>query len=578
MKKKIGIQLAVATALPLAALFSIQASAPYWPTAAYHLAIEQEKGTVKSITAEKKWLLLPVKNGAKKRKVQLLLDGKPLRTCDIELADAQPDWYAYLDISAWKGEKLELAVDTLPPASQALTLIKQDDKELDGATAYHEPLRAQFHFSPKRGWNNDPNGLVYYNGEYHLFFQHNPYGVLWGNMHWGHAVSKDLVHWKEIGEALYPDSFGTMFSGSGIVDKGNSSGFGTAENPPMVLFYTAEGSWMQGLAYSTDGRTFKKTDHPVIPKITEGNRDPKVIWHEPSKHWVMVFYVAEANEQHTMHFFTSTNLKDWEEASVINGGKGDDRYLFECPEFFEIPIEGTNEKKWILTGANSQYAIGSFDGKTFVPEVERLNGQFGRDFYAAQTFNNEPKGRRIEIGWWRTHTNIGRNSFNQSMSIPMELKLIQTPEGPRLSRTPVAELQSLRGKAHRFEQLKVGAGQTESVPGVEAELMEIHAVLLPAEAKSMQLNIRGLDVSYDVKTEELRIDGVKAHLPLSDGKLDLTIYADRTGLELFANNGLFFMPINKNLDANQRGLSLTANGGDAQCEQLLVYELKSIWD
>src|SRR5680860_56968 len=377
-----------------------------------------------TITANKKWLLLPIKNGVEKRNLEISIKGEVLRAFDIEMADDSPDWYAYLDISKWKGEELEIRIDSLD-YQHGFDLIKQSDKE-DNDQLYQKPQRGQLHFSPKRGWNNDPNGLVYYKGEYHLFFQHNPYGVLWGNMHWGHAVSTDLVHWKELDIALYPDGFGSMFSGGGIVDIDNTSGLGAGSNPPLILFYTAANSWIQGLAYSQDGRNFEKTG-PILSKISDGNRDPKVIWHEPSKRWVMVLYVAQENNQHTIHFLTSTNLKKWELASVFNGGIGDDRYLFECPEFFELPVEGsTGEKKWVLTGANNEYAIGTFDGKVFKPEEERLNGQYGRGFYAPQTFSNEPNGRRIELGWWRTNTNeIGAN-FNQSMSIPMEFNLIKT--------------------------------------------------------------------------------------------------------------------------------------------------------
>ena len=284
-----------------------------------------------SIIAQKKWLLLPVKNGVEKQKVEIRFQEEEVYSFDIELANEEPDWYAHLDLSDWKGKNLKIGTDSVQDNKNAFSLIKQSEKELDLGTLYHERKRGQFHFSPKRGWNNDPNGLVYYKGEYHLFFQHNPYGVLWGNMHWGHAVSKDLVHWKEVGEALYPDEYGTMFSGSGVVDEHNTSGFGEGSNAPMVIFYTAADAWIQGLAYSNDGRKFKKIE-PIVPKITDGNRDPKVIWYEPTKKWIMVLYVEKEN-QHTMHFFTSSNLTDWELASVVKGGIGDDRYLFECPNF-----------------------------------------------------------------------------------------------------------------------------------------------------------------------------------------------------------------------------------------------------
>jgi len=578
MKKNKWIKLALVTTLPMVAAVQLPAK-PLHSVIPIITIDDRHDAPVKNITAEKKWLLLPVKNGAPKQKIEIRVQGKPVRSFDIELANGQPDWYAYLDISAWHGQQLEISSDNEKAMSTAFDGIKQEDQELDAQQLYHEPNRGLFHFSPKRGWNNDPNGLVYYKGEYHLFFQHNPYGAQWGNMHWGHAVSKDLVHWDEVGEALYPDSYGTMFSGSGVVDVDNTSGLGSKSNPPMVLFYTAaERSWTQGMAYSTDGRKFTKLDRPVVPKIQQDNRDPKVIWYAPAKHWVMVVYVPEANEQHTMHFLTSTNLKDWKEASVLKGGIGNDRYLFECPEFFELPIEGTQEKKWVLTGANSQYAIGSFDGQTFAPEIERLNGQRGRDFYAAQTYNDEPKGRRVEIGWWRTHTDGNGSKFNQSMSIPMELKLVQTSKGPRLSRTPIEELSSLREKHQRFNAVSLKNGQAFTVDGADTEALEIRTTLTPGDASMIHLNIRGVDVFYNVSEEELSVDGMSGHAGLSDeGKLDLTIYVDRTGLEIFADKGLLFMPINKNIAAEGKGLLLKTTGGDAECDQLDVYTLKSIW-
>lgn len=532
-----------------------------------------------SFKGKKNWLVLPVKNGSPKRNLELWVDGKLERWFDIELAEGAPDWYAYLDISEWKGEPMELRVDQLSPDSKVFTPVRQSNEDTNEGTLYGEKLRGQFHFSPKRGWNNDPNGLVYYKGEYHLFFQHNPYGRQWGNMHWGHAVSRDLVHWKQLNIALYPDQTGPMFSGGAVVDTKNTSGLGTTENPPMVLFFTGAKTWEQGLAWSTDGRNFKKADRPVVPMITEGNRDPKVVWHEPSQKWVMVFYVEREDGQHTMQFLTSPDLKNWTKTSIAKGGKGDDRYLFECPEFFELPVEGSfGETKWILTGANSEYAIGTFDGVTFHPETERLNGQLGRDFYAAQTFSNEPKGRRIEIGWWRTHTDKEGMPFNQSMSIPLELKLERRPEGLRLTRTPVPELESLRGAPRRFGGLTLKEGASNPLSGVNGELFEIRMEFDPGSAREIRMNVRGLPVIYNVEMEELSVDGVTAAVPLQNGKQDFIMYADRTGLEIFAAGGLVFMPVNFNLDPDNQSLSLSTKGGAATFSELTVYELKNIWE
>ena len=248
---------------------------------------------------ENRYLNLPIKNGAPKRIVTTLVDGKAEVRSDIELADGAPDWWAFMDVSAWHGKTVTLQVDKLPEGSTALSLIEPSDSIQGADNLYHEPLRGQFHFSPRRGWNNDPNGLSFYRGEYHLFYQHNPYGWGWGNMHWGHAVSRDLVHWQELSDAIAPEDLNlrTMYSGSAVVDWENSSGFGKPGRPAHVLIYTSAGNpTLQCLAYSTDGRTYTKySGNPVVKQITRGNRDPKVMWYAPEKKWVMCLYVSLNN-------------------------------------------------------------------------------------------------------------------------------------------------------------------------------------------------------------------------------------------------------------------------------------------
>ncbi|MEN9674120.1 MAG: Levanase precursor, partial [Verrucomicrobiota bacterium] len=288
-----------------------------------------------------RYLNLPIRDGAPNRKVTLWVEGRPVVVNDIGLADGQPHWWAPMDVSAWTGKTVTLQVDRLPGDSQALSSVEPADTIRGAGDLYREPLRGQFHFSPQRGWNNDPNGLVFFRGEYHLFFQHNPYGWGWGNMHWGHAVSRDLVHWKELGDVLAPDELGPMFSGSAVVDWNNTSGLGTNGKPPLVLIYTAAGNpTVQCLASSTDGRHFTKfSGNPVLPQVTGGNRDPKVMWHEPTQRWVMVLYVTLSGGRHTVHFYTSPNLREWSLASVAEGIAGSN-YLYECPDFFELPVDG----------------------------------------------------------------------------------------------------------------------------------------------------------------------------------------------------------------------------------------------
>lgn len=527
--------------------------------------------------ATSRYLHLPIKNGAAKRVVTLLVDGQPVVKNDIELADAAPDWWAPMEVSAWQGRSLTLRVDRLHEDSEGLRSIEQSDTLKDAENLYREPLRGQFHFSPKRGWNNDPNGCVFYNGEYHLFFQHNPYGWGWGNMHWGHAVSKDLVHWEELGDKLLPDDMGPMFSGSAVVDWKNTSGFGKDGKPPLVLFYTAAGNpTVQGMAYSTDGRTFTKySGNPIVKEITGGNRDPKVIWHEPTQQWVMTLYV-EWQGRHTIHFFTSPNLKDWKLASISNGDAQGGRFLFECPDFFELPVDGdASRKKWVLLGADSAYALGSFDGKRFLPDVTRLPGQRGKGFYAAQSFSDVPDGRRIFIGWWQTETK--GMPFNQSMTVPLELKLTQTDDGPRMTFAPVKELEVLRAKTHTLGALTLKPGDTNPLDAIRAELVEVRVEFEPGEAKHVVCNIRDIMVEYDVAKQELSVAGHRAPAPLRDGRQRLTIYCDRTGAEVFASDGLCYVPMPYNTKADNTRLFLETRGGAAKITALEVHELRSAW-
>jgi len=536
------------------------------------------KDAQRALTAEDRYLHLPIRNGATKRLVTLLVDDQVIVRNDIELADGDADWWASMDVSPWKGRALTIRVDKLPEGSTALSSIHSSDRFKDLERLYREPLRGQFHFSPQRGWNNDPNGCVYYNGEYHLFFQHNPYGWGWGNMHWGHAVSKDLVHWEELGETLMPDSMGPMFSGSAVVDWNNTSGFGTPTNPPLVLIYTAAGNpTVQGIAYSTDGRTFTKySGNPVLKQITGGNRDPKVFWHEPTQKWVMVLYV-ELQGKHTIHFFTSPNLRDWTLASVTEGIAGT-AYLFECPDFFELPIDGdATNQKWVLLGANSEYAVGTFDGIKFTPEQSKLPGHRGRGFYAPQTFSDIPKSdkRRIQIGWFQTETR--GMSFNQSMTIPLELKLVSTDDGPRMTFTPIEQLEALRTKTTTFEAMVLKPGDRNPLDDLELELLEIRTEIEPGNASEIVFNVRDAMIIYQTAKQEISVDGQRAAAPLLEGKLRLTIYGDRTGLEVFVSDGLCYLPIPFNTNPENRKVFLESRGGAARVRKLEVHQLRSAW-
>jgi fructan beta-fructosidase len=529
----------------------------------------------RTFTAQTPTLHFPVKNGAMKRRVQVLVDGKLTRFFDIELADGTPgntpDWWAPLDASAWRGKKIEVRVDKLPDASRALESITQNVPA--NANLYQEAARAQFHFSAQKGWLNDPNGMVFDGRDYHLFYQYNPYGRAWGNMHWGHAISPDMVHWRELPIALFPHAPGDdVFSGSAVMDKANTSGWKKGAEDVMVAAYTSTGRG-ECIVYSNDrGRTW--TEFEGNPVVKHSGRDPRLLWHEPTKRWVMAVYNEENErpeaERQAITFYTSPDLKQWTYTSRIAG-------FFECPDIFELPVEGgaPGEKKWVLTAADSNYRIGSFDGKTFTPETPKLTGQRGRDFYAAQTFSHEPKGRRVQIGWFRIET--GDKPFNQAMSLPLQLSLRQTPEGPRLAWKPVNELESLRQKSHRVAPLTLRPGAANPLGQISGELLEVHFEFEPSAGSQTVMDIRGVPIRYDAAKQELTVGEHTAPAPLSGGRQSITAYIDRAGIEVFAANGLAYIPIPLIPKPENKSLSLGVVGGDVQVRALEVHELKSAW-
>ena len=530
----------------------------------------------------KRYLLFPVKLGAARKSVQVRHSGTVERFFDIELADGAADWWADLDVSAWRGERLSVTVNTLREDSRALDSIFQSDELEDAQNLYRESLRPQVHFSAKHGWNNDPNGLVFYQGVYHLFFQHNPYGWNWGNMHWGHAVSHDLIHWQELGEALYPDAMGPMFSGSAVVDWKNTSGFGRNGEPPIVLIYTAAGNpTVQCIAYSTDqGRTFTKySGNPVVQQITGGNRDPKVMWYEPTKRWIMTLYVGfeETNDgrkrtRHTVHFLTSPNLKEWTVASQTDG-------LFECPDFFELPVDDdATNKKWVLTAASSEYFVGSFDGTKFTAETAKLPGQRGRGFYAAQTYSDIPPtdGRRIQIGWLQAPS--PGMPFNQAMTVPLELKLKSTREGARLAWQPVSELAGLRAESYRAGPLVVKPGDRNPLAKTRGESLELRVEFEPGPESEIKFDIRGVPITYNSAKQELTVNGHRSPAPLRGGRQRIIVLTDRTAFEVFASDGLTYVPMPVIPKADALGVDLSVAGAPVKFSQVEAHVLNTIWN
>jgi sucrose-6-phosphate hydrolase SacC (GH32 family) len=468
-------------------------------------------------------------------------------------------------------------VQTAAAGAAALGASGQD------APVYKEKLRPQFHFSPKKGWTNDPNGLVYYKGEYHLFFQHNPFDVKWGNMTWGHATSTDMMHWTQGQNVLLPDKMGTMYSGSAVIDWNNTSGFQKGEERPIVLIYTAAGGtspeskgqpYTQCLAYSTDrGRSFTKyAGNPVVPHIVGGNRDPKVVWHEPTRRWIMTLFL----DRETFALLSSSDLKKWElfqEFSVPRTS--------ECPDFFEMPLEGeAGVSKWVWTAANGNYLVGDFDGKRFVPEVMTQNGHWGANYYAVQTFSDLPANRRVQMAWMSGGRYPGM-PFNQQMSCPYELKLRRYGyHSYRVYAMPIREAEMLRKASRTWKDVTVKPGENP-LAGVTGDLWDIVAEIEVGSAKSVGLRVRGREVVYTVKERardnSLANGNLAAALPLIKGRFRLRVLVDRASIEVFGNDGEVAIPTCFLPDEKDLSLELFASGGAARVVSLTLYPMRSIW-
>ena len=336
---------------------------------------------------------------------------------------------------------------------------------------YGEKYRPQFHFSPQTGWMNDPNGLVFLDGEYHLFYQFYPDSTVWGPMHWGHAVSSDLVHWTHLPVALYPDSLGYIFSGSAVVDSKNTAGFADTENPAIVAIFTyhnpelagngSDSYQSQGIAYSTDkGRTWTKySGNPVLPNPGKRDfRDPKVFWHDGSGKWIMILAVSDR-----VHIYSSPDLKSWSFESEFGDKAGAHGGVWECPDLFPLEHDGSGTIRWVMLvsinpggpngGSATQYFTGDFDGHHFIPDFSGTKWlDMGTDNYAGVTWSGIPEndGRRLFIGWmsnWYYANVVPTTVWRSAMTVPRELSLISRNGDFHLISGPAGELGLLRRKS-----------------------------------------------------------------------------------------------------------------------------------
>lgn len=537
-----------------------------------HLANEQN---IILLDSAKKFLLLPVQENAPEGKVNIIINNELQleQNINVRLAREKVDYYVPLDLSAYQGKTISIDVAGMPSSSLCWKEIKLSDT-FDFSN--REIYRPVYHHTPAYGWMNDPNGMFYKDGVYHLYFQYNPYGSMWANMTWGHSTSRDLVHWTYEGTPIVPDAWGAIFSGSCVVDHENTAGFGKGA---VVAFYTSAKStpWgdvqSQSMAYSLDnGKTFTKYEgNPILTSSERDFRDPKVFWYAPGKHWVMMLAVG----QH-MEIYSSVNLKDWKKESEFGAMQGAHGGVWECPDLVEIPVEGTRQKKWVLIcnlnpggpfgGSAAQYFVGSFDGKTFVNESPTLTKwmDWGKDNYATVTWNNAPDGRCVALGWmsnWQYANNVPTRQYRSANTIARDLTLYRVGEELYLKSTPSPEIKKARGeKVSKLSFNVAGEYEVASLLDDNKGAYEVELVIRNQGASKIAfclLNEKGEKVSmyYDLARRQFVMDrsesgtvdfskdfpAVTVAPADTDKELTLRLFVDRSSIEAFGEDGKFVM-------------------------------------
>lgn len=537
-----------------------------------HLANEQNIILLDSV---KKFLLLPVQENAPEGKVNIIVNNEFQleQNINIRLAREKVDYYVPLDLSAYQGKSVSVDVTGMPASSLCWKEIKLSDT-FDSSN--RETYRPVYHHTPMYGWMNDPNGMFYKDGVYHLYFQYNPYGSMWANMTWGHSTSTDLTHWTYEGTAIVPDAWGAIFSGSCVVDKDNTAGFGKGA---VVAFYTSAKStpWgdvqSQSMAYSLDnGKTFIKYEHnPILTSAERDFRDPKVFWYAPGKHWVMMLAVGQE-----MQIYSSGNLKEWKKESSFGAMQGAHGGVWECPDLVELPIEGTKEKKWVLIcnlnpggpfgGSAAQYFVGSFDGKKFVNESPTQTKwlDWGKDNYATVTWSNAPAGRCIALGWmsnWQYANNVPTTQYRSANTLARDLTLYRVGGELYLKSKPSPEIKKARAEEKKIPTFEV-KGNYE-VASLLADNKGAYEIEMAIENKGTSkidfslMNEKGEKVAmyYDVVRKQFVMDrsasgivGFSRDFPAvtvapvrNTDQIHLRLFIDRSSVEAFGEEGEYVM-------------------------------------
>ena len=560
------------------------------------------------INTNQRYLLLPVEEVMPDVRVSMIVNNKEVNVADVRLAVNRVDYFVPLDLSDYAGKNilLKFKLGSNDPIRGKLSAVCCKEMKLSDTfdTGNREKFRPTYHFSPLYGWMNDPNGMVYKDGEYHLFYQHNPYGSKWGNMHWGHAISKDLINWEHRPDAITPDALGTIFSGSAVVDTDNTAGFGAGA---IVAIYTQNSDrQVQSIAYSTDnGRSFTKYENnPVLTSDARDFRDPKVFWHKETQRWIMLLAVGQE-----MQIFSSSNLKDWAFESSFGEGQGAHGGVWECPDLFELPVDGTNEKKWVLLcnlnpggpfgGSATQYFVGTFNGKEFVNESPSQTKwmDWGKDHYAAVTWSDAPDNRRIAIAWmsnWQYANDVPTSQYRSPNSVPRDLSLFTVDGETYLQSAPSPELLKLRDISKK-RSFKVNGTRTikDMIAGNEgAYEIELTIENQHADVIGFRLyNDKGeeVDMQYDMKEKKFSMDrrksgevGFNENFPMltwttiESGKdeLKLRLFVDKSSVEAFGDGGRFVMTNQVFPSEPYTHIDFYSKGGAYKVDSFVIYKLK----
>lgn len=512
-----------------------------------------------------KYIVFPASFNAEKKRVMFSIDGKLVYDLVMALDSINPDYFFPVNVERFIGLNLNIDCDD----NSDISFEKTDFPIFD----YCGEFRPMVHFTSKRGWINDPNGLLYYGGKYFMFYQHNPVATTWENMHWGLATSKDLLHWEERGDVIFPDENGTIFSGSGIVDIRNVSGLKQGEEAPLLFFYTSAGNtsetskgkkFNQRLAYSLDGgNTFIKYPQPIVEHIVAENRDPKVVYFEPDNSYIMMLFL----DQHEFALLKSFDLLHWNEIQRIEMQED-----AECPDFYELAIDGdSSHKKWVLSAASDWYYIGAFDGYSFNPETELLQLNYGDISYAAQSWSNEPSGRRIRTAFMNRV--IPGESFGCCMDFPQEMKLRYINGTLKLCANPIAEISKLYKNSKSINSNKLDSNSKIHL-NVETKACVIWLSMKCED--DFSLCLYGLRIDYEYKRGTLSCNQCSAPIEGCNGEIQMTILFDSIGVEIFADEGSVFMGIAylQNSLLNQ----LVIESKNAVINKLEVHELISAYE